>query len=80
MIPLLVATSGRVTVAPLTVTASPTPKESVLPLTAVADPHSSTAEDGTSLPTTWYSKMSASAALPSSLSSAARSMPASAKA
>ena len=52
MIPLLVATSGLVTVAPLTVTASPTPNESVFSLTAVAAPHSSTAEDGTSPATT----------------------------
>ncbi len=53
MTPLLVATSGSVTVAPLTVTVSPTPNESVFPLTAVAVLHSSTAEEGTSLPTTW---------------------------
>ena len=52
MTPLLVATSGNVTVAPFTVTASPTPNESVSPLTAVAVPHSSTAEDGTSPATT----------------------------
>ena len=53
MTPLLVATSGRVTVAPLTVTASPTPKERVSPLTAVAVPHSATSEDGTFPDTTW---------------------------
>ena len=42
--------------------------------------HSVTALDGTSPKTTWYNRMSERAAFPSTVSSEARSMPASAKA
>ena len=75
--PLLVLTSARVTFAPLTITPLPTVKDRDWPLTAVTDKHSVTALDGTSPETTWYSKISDNVALPSGVSRAARSMPAS---
>ena len=50
------------------------------PFTADATKPSVTAEDGTAPDTTWYSRISVSRALPSSLSRAARSIPASANA
>ena len=53
MIPLLVLTSAEVTVAPFTMTLSPTVNESGCPFTAVAVMHSVTAEAGTALGTTW---------------------------
>ena len=53
MIPLLVATSVAVTVAPLTMTEDPTVNESGFPLTAVADIQSVTLAAGTSPATTW---------------------------
>ena len=73
-------TSARMTFASLTITPSPTVKVKSSPFTAAATMPSVTAEDGTAPDTTWYRRMSVSAALPSSLSSAARSTPAAVKA
>ena len=53
MIPLLVATSVAVTVAPLTMTEDPTVNERGFPFTAVADIQSVTLAAGTSPATTW---------------------------
>ena len=80
MIPFEAGTSARTTFASFTLTPSPTEKDRASPLTAVADIPSVTADDGTAPATTWYSRMSVRVALPSSLSSAARSIPAAAKA
>ena len=80
MMPLLVGTSAAVTVAPFTTTVSLTVKLSGWPLTVVADMQSVTLAAGMFAPTTWYSRMSDKASLPSGVSRAARSMPASAKA
>ena len=80
MTPLLVLTSARVTVASLTITPSPTVKAIGLPLTVFAVRHSVTADDGTLPAMTWYRRISVSAALPSGVSRAARSIPASANA
>ena len=52
MIPLLVATSVAVTVAPFTLTLSPTVKESGFPFTVLADMQSVTFAAGTSPATT----------------------------
>ena len=78
--PLLVATSAIVTVASFTITDCPTLNASGCPFAAVALPQFTTAEDGTSEDTTWYSKISLRAIFPSGVSSAAKSIPASAKA
>ena len=78
--PFDAGTSANTTFASLTITPSPTEKVKSSPFTAPATKPSVTAEDGTSPDTTWYSKISVSRALPSSLLRAARSIPASAKA
>ena len=78
--PLLVFTSAMDTVASFTITPPSTVNASGWPLTAFADMQSVTAEAGTSPLTTWYSRISVSAAFPSGVSRAARSMPASANA
>ena len=75
MTPLDAGTSASTTFASLTITPSPTAKDRSSPFTAVADMPSVTADDGTAPDTTWYSRMSVRVALPSSLSSAARSIP-----
>ena len=80
MTPLDAGTSASTTFASLTITPSPTAKDKSSPFTAAADMPSVTADDGTAPDTTWYSRMSVSVALPSSLSSAARSIPAAANA
>ena len=80
MIPFEAATSARMTFASLTITPSPTVKVKSSPFTAAATMPSVTAEDGTAPDTTWYRRMSVSAAFPSSLSRAARSTPAAVKA
>ena len=80
MTPLDAGTSASTTFASLTITPSPTVKDRSSPLTAAADMPSVTADDGTAPETTWYSRMSVSAALPSTVSSAARSIPAAANA
>ena len=73
-------TSASTTFASLTMTPSPTVNVRSSPLTAAATRPSVTAEDGTSPATTWYRRMSVRAALPSSVSRDARSMPAAANA
>ena len=64
------------TFASLTITPSPTVKVKSSPFTAAATKPSVTAEDGTAPDTTWYRRMSVSVAIPSSLFSASRSIPA----
>ena len=51
--PLLVFTSGVTTVAPFTITLSPTVKESDCPLAVSAVMHSESALEGTRPATTW---------------------------
>ena len=53
IIPLLVATSVAVTVAPFTITVDPTVKDNGFPLTVAADIQSVTLAAGTSPDTTW---------------------------
>ena len=81
MIPLDAVTSAMVTLASLTMTPpSATVNATSSPLAMVAAIPSVTAEDGTEPAYTWYSRMSVRVALPSSLSRAARSIPAAANA
>ena len=81
MIPLDAVTSAMMTFASLTMTPeSVAVNATSSPLAMVAVIPSVTAEDGTEPAYTWYSRMSVRVALPSSLSSAARSIPAAAKA
>ena len=51
--PLLVLTSAKVTLAPFTITPSPTVNDIGFPLTVFADIHSVTAVEGTAPETTW---------------------------
>ena len=53
MIPLLVGTSVAVTLAPLTITLSPTVNDNGFPLIVVAERQSVTADAGTSPSRTW---------------------------
>ena len=80
MTPLLVITSGRVTLASFTFTPPATVNASGWPFTAFAVIHSVTFAAGTSPETTWYRRMSERVAFPSGVSSAAKSIPASMKA
>ena len=80
MIPLLVITSAVVTVAPFTMTVSLTEKVRLWSLTVVAVMQLDTLAAGTAPAITWDSRMSVSCALPSTVSRAVRSMPASMKA
>ena len=75
--PLLVATSAVTTLASLTITPLVKSKVRSSPLTAVATIPSLNALEGTLEPTTWYRSMSSNVSLPSGVSSAARSIPAS---
>ena len=75
--PLLVATSAAVTLASLTMTPDVRSNVRSCPLTVSAVIPSLSALDATSPETTWYSRILASAALPSGVSIDARSMPAS---
>ena len=76
MIPFDAITSASMTFASLIMTPSPTVKVASSPLTMVAVMPSVTSAAATDPEYTWYSRMSVKAALPSSLSSAARSIPA----
>ena len=80
MTPFDAGTSASTTLASLTMTPSATVNERSSSLTAVAVMPSVTADAGTEPETTWYSRISVSVALPSTVSNAARSIPAAANA